>query len=88
MELAQKAKKVIVLMNQTDKYGNPKIVDECTLPLTSARCVNMIITEMAVFQISSHGLTLTDLFTPYSINEVRAKTGCSFTIAENVRVIN
>ncbi|MBG9445181.1 3-oxoacid CoA-transferase subunit B [Cytobacillus firmus] len=88
MELAQKAKKVIVLMNQTDKYGNSKIVDECTLPLTSARCVNMIITEMAVFQISAHGLTLTDLFAPHSINEVRVKTGCSFTIAENVRVIN
>ncbi|USK37594.1 3-oxoacid CoA-transferase subunit B [Cytobacillus firmus] len=88
MELAQKAKKVIVLMNQTDKYGNPKIVDECTLPLTSARCVNMIITEMAVFQISAHGLTLTDLFAPHSINEVRAKTGCSLTIAKNVRVIN
>lgn len=75
-------------MNQTDKYGNSKIVEECTLPLTSARCVDMIITEMAVFQISAHGLTLADLFAPHSIDEVREKTGCGFAIAENVRVIN
>ncbi|MDF2035442.1 3-oxoacid CoA-transferase subunit B [Cytobacillus oceanisediminis] len=88
MELAQKAQKVIVLMNQTDKYGNSKIVNECSLPLTSARCVDMIITEMAVFQITNHGLTLTELFAPHSVNAVMAKTGCSFTIAGNVRVIN
>lgn len=88
MELAQKARKVIVLMNQTDKYGNSKIVNECSLPLTSARCVDMIITEMAVFQITNHGLTLTELFAPHSIHAVRAKTGCGFTVAGNVRVIN
>ncbi|KON87536.1 CoA-transferase [Sporosarcina globispora] len=88
MELAQKAKKVIVLMNQTDKFGNSKIVNECTLPLTSARCVDMIITEMAVFQISDQGLTLTELFAPHSIDAVRAKTGCGFVISGNVRVIS
>lgn len=87
MELAQKAKKVIVLMNQTDKHGNSKIMKECTLPLTSANCVDMIITDMAVFQISVEGLKLMELFAPHSVNEVRAKTGCGFTIAENIRVI-
>ncbi|MBN8200136.1 MULTISPECIES: 3-oxoacid CoA-transferase subunit B [Bacillaceae] len=88
MELAQKAKKVIVLMNQTDKNGNSKIVKECSLPLTSARCVDMIITEMAVFQIKNHGLILTELFAPHSIHAVRENTGCGFTIAGDVRVIN
>ncbi len=88
MELAQKAKKVVVLMNQTDKYGNSKIVEECTLPLTSARCVDMIITDMAVFHISEKGLMLTELFAPHSIKEVIDKTGCSFAIAENVRILD
>lgn len=87
MELAQKAKKVIVLMNHVDKQGNPKIVKECSLPLTSARCVDLIITEMAAFQITEDGLMLTELFTPYSINEVRMKTGCQLYISDNYRVI-
>ncbi|GLB61173.1 3-oxoacid CoA-transferase subunit B [Cytobacillus sp. NCCP-133] len=88
MELAQKAKKVIVLMNQTDKYGYSKIVKECTLPLTSARCVDMIITDLAVFHLSEEGLKLTELFAPHSINEVRTKTGCGFIIEENVKIID
>lgn len=87
MELAQKAKRVIVLMNQTDKHGNSKIVKECTLPLTSARCVDMIITDLAVFQITEEGLKLKELFFPHSISEVKLKTGCSFTIDENIRVL-
>ncbi|QED48307.1 3-oxoacid CoA-transferase subunit B [Cytobacillus dafuensis] len=88
MELAQKAKKVIVLMNHTDKRGNAKIVKECSLPLTSAKCVNVIITEMAVFQVSGHGLILTELFSPYTIEEVRMNTGCDFQIIENLEIID
>ena len=58
MELAQKAKKVIVLMNHSDKHGNPKIVTSCTLPLTSAACVDIIITELAVFRVTEEGITI------------------------------
>jgi acetate CoA/acetoacetate CoA-transferase beta subunit len=78
MELAQKAKKVIVLMNHTNKQGHPKIVCECSLPLTSSACVDLIITEMAVFRVTKEGLTLTELFTPYTIEDVMQKTGCPF----------
>jgi acetate CoA/acetoacetate CoA-transferase beta subunit len=78
MELAQKAKKVIVLMNHTNKQGHPKIVRECSLPLTSSACVDLIITEMAVFRVTKEGLTLTELFTPYTIEDVMQKTGCPF----------
>lgn len=88
MELAQKAKKVIVLMNHVDKHGNAKIVKKCSLPLTSAKCVDMIITEMAAFQITKDGLMLTELFSPYSIDEVRMKTACPFYISEHYRVID
>ncbi|MGN7400377.1 3-oxoacid CoA-transferase subunit B [Cytobacillus praedii] len=78
MELAQKAKKVIVLMNHVDKHGKPKIVKECSLPLTSARCVDLIITEMGVFQVTNDGLHLKEIFPPYSFQEIKTNTGCSF----------
>ncbi|MEH7075422.1 3-oxoacid CoA-transferase subunit B [Neobacillus drentensis] len=87
MELAQKAKKVIVVMNHCDKQGNPKIVSSCTLPLTSSACVDLIITDLAVFSVTEEGLLLTELFAPYSIEMVVNKTGCEFKIRETVRMI-
>ncbi len=58
MDLAQKAKRVVVVMNHVDKYGNAKIVSECTLPLTSKKCVDLIITDMAVMEVTQDGLIL------------------------------
>jgi acetate CoA/acetoacetate CoA-transferase beta subunit len=88
MELAQKARKVIVLMNHCDKAGNPKIMTTCTLPLTSKSCVDMIITELAVFRVTPEGLLLTELFPPYDLQEVVNKTECEFRIREVVRKIS
>ncbi|WHX98955.1 3-oxoacid CoA-transferase subunit B [Neobacillus sp. DY30] len=87
MELAQKARKVIVTMNHCDKAGNPKIVTACTLPLTSAGCVDMIITELAVFQVTPEGLRLTELFEPYDLQEVANKTKCDFIVSDTIRNI-
>jgi acetate CoA/acetoacetate CoA-transferase beta subunit len=78
MELAQKAQKVIVLMNHTDKAGNSKIVKECSFPLTSRSCVDMIITDMAVFHVTDKGLVLSEVFQPYTLDQVRESTDCSF----------
>ncbi|PFO04869.1 acyl CoA:acetate/3-ketoacid CoA transferase subunit beta [Bacillus sp. AFS076308] len=87
MELAQKAKKVIVVMNHCDKNGYPKIVNTCSLPLTSSRCVDLIITEMAVFKVSHEGLLLSEIFAPYNLESVVSKTGCEFKVSENIRNI-
>ncbi|MGE6376355.1 3-oxoacid CoA-transferase subunit B [Peribacillus muralis] len=87
MELAAKAKKVIVLMEHTDKAGMSKIVDTCTLPLTAKKCVHMIITELGVFSITREGLLLTDIFAAASIGEIRNKTGASFTVSENIHIL-
>lgn len=87
MELAQKAKKVIVVMNHNDKHGSPKIVTSCSLPLTSSRCVNLIITELAVFKVTDQGLLLTELFAPYNVESVVNRTGCDFKISDTVRKI-
>lgn len=87
MELAQKANKVIVVMMHLDKRGSSKIVDKCTLPLTSSACVDMVITEKAVFQVKrGKGLILTELFAPYSLQEVMNSTNCYFDISTNLRV--
>jgi acetate CoA/acetoacetate CoA-transferase beta subunit len=87
MDLAQKAKKVIVVMNHTDKNGNPKIVEECTLPLTSKRCVDVIITEMAVIQVIDEALELTELMHPYTAEEVIKHTGAKLKISEKLKTI-
>ncbi|HEY2421378.1 MAG TPA: 3-oxoacid CoA-transferase subunit B [Neobacillus sp.] len=87
MELAQKAERVIVLMNQCDKVGNSKIVKACTLPLTAKACVDLIITELAVFKVTEEGLLLTEMFEPFDIEYVVDRTGCEFTISKIVRRI-
>lgn len=84
MELAQKTKKVIVLMNHTDKAGNSKIVKECSFPLTSRGCVDMIITDMAVFHVTNEGLVLSEVFQPYTLNQVRESTNGSFLIRDDI----
>jgi len=88
MDLAQKSKKVIVLMNHTSKNGEPKIVSECTLPLTSPKCVDLIITEMAVIEVKKESgeLWLNEVMSPYSIKEVIEKTGATLFVNPNVIV--
>ncbi|WML47850.1 3-oxoacid CoA-transferase subunit B [Neobacillus sp. PS3-34] len=88
MELAQKAKKVIVVMNHCDKNGDSKIVTSCTLPLTSANCVDIIITELAVFEVKDQQLWIKELFAPYDLQAVKAKTGCDFSLNETIRYID
>lgn len=81
IELAQKAKKVIVLMNHVDKHGNAKIVRECVLPLTARRCVNMIITDMAVMEVKENGLYLLEVMEPFTVKDVVEKTAAPLHIA-------
>lgn len=87
MELASKAQKLIVLMSHTDKAGNPKIVEECTLPLTSKHCVDLIITDLAVFKISNGSLILIEHIETCAIKEIAAKTGCTFEVHDDVKKI-
>lgn len=86
MDLAQKAKRVIVVMNHTDKAGNPKIVKECSLPLTSKRCVDLIITEMAVIEVKNDQLVLKELMQPYTVDDVIKNTGTDLVISEDLKI--
>jgi len=82
MELAYGAKNLIALMTHCEKDGRPKIVKECTLPITTYNCVKRIITEMAVFRIEDDTLQLEELMPGYSIMDVKNSTGADFNISD------
>ncbi|GAB4323365.1 MAG: 3-oxoacid CoA-transferase subunit B [Candidatus Zixiibacteriota bacterium] len=85
MDLVAGAKKVVVTMTHTAKDGSHKIVEECTLPLTGTRVVDLLITELAVFDINDDGLLLIEKAADISLEELKAKTGCPFNVAKTVR---
>jgi 3-oxoacid CoA-transferase len=78
------ATKVVVATEHVAKDGSSKIVQECVLPLTGARCVSMIITDMCVFQVDrkNGGLTLTEVADGVSVEDVKAKTDAEFTVVK------
>lgn len=82
MDLVNGAKKVIISMLHTAK-GNPKILKECTLPLTGKGVVDMIITELAVFEFRDKKLFLTELMPNVSLEDVKKLTPASYEVALN-----
>ena len=74
MDLATGARKVIALMNHVDRDGTSKIVPRCTLPLTALRCVNLIVTDLAVIAVEQGGLRLVECAPGVAIERVLAAT--------------
>lgn len=82
IELAQKARRVVVLTTHTDREGNPKLVEACTLPLTARGCVARVFTDLAVIDITPAGFALRELSRGVSATDVRAATGAPVALPE------
>jgi len=85
MDLVTGAKKVIVAMEHCDKRGNPKILKECTLPLTAKGKVSLIISDLAVIEVTPHGLLLQEVSEGYTVEDVIKATEADLTIPGHLR---
>src|SRR5437762_10766483 len=82
MDLVAGVKRVVAVLEHTSKDGSPKILKKCTLPITGLGVVNLIITDLCVFEVKpGGGLVLTELHPGASVETVRAKTGTPFEVA-------
>jgi 3-oxoadipate CoA-transferase beta subunit len=79
MDIAAGAKKLIVCMEHTTKEGAPKVVRQCTYPLTGLACVDTIVTDLAVIDVKPEGLLLREIAPGWSIDELQNLTGAPLT---------
>jgi 3-oxoacid CoA-transferase subunit B len=78
MDLVANIKRVVILMDHVAKDGSPKLVKQCTLPLTGVGCVDRVITDLGVFDFKDGKMFLTKIASDVSIDEIRSKTAADF----------
>ena len=82
MDLVAGVQKVVVLMEHCAKDGSPKIVNQCTLPLTGKAVVNRIITDLGVMDVTAEGMKLIELAKDVSLEQIQAATGIDLIITD------
>ncbi len=85
MDLVAGVKKVVVVMEHTNKAGESKVLKECTLPLTGKACVNLVVTDLCVFEITDKGMILKELAPGVTLEDILAKTQATYTVAPDVK---
>lgn len=86
MDLVHGAQKIIVIMDHVNKKGEPKILKQCSLPLTGKGVVNRIITDQAVIDVTTDGLILKEVAKGYSIEEILSSTEPDLLVAKDVKL--
>jgi 3-oxoacid CoA-transferase subunit B len=84
MDLVHGAQKIIVIMDHVNRDGAPKILKECSLPLTGKGVVNRVITERAVIDVTEAGLKLVEVAEGYTVEDIQASTEPTLIVDENV----
>ncbi len=87
MDLVTGAKQVVIAMEHTQK-GQPKIVKECTYPLTGAEVVDIIVTEMGFMRVTDEGIVLEEINPNYTVEQVQAATDAKLIIPENLKLMD
>jgi len=87
MDLAIGAKKVIVGMEHVTKDGRPKIVKKCSFPLTAKKCVDLIVTDLAVIKLTAEGLLLKEIAPGWIVEEVQALTEPKLIVAKDLKEV-
>jgi 3-oxoacid CoA-transferase subunit B len=88
MDLVAGVKRVVVVMEHTNKAGDSKVLPTCTLPLTGKQCVDLVITDLAVFEVQrGKGMTLIELAPEVTLEEVQAKTAAQFIVSPNLKTV-
>jgi 3-oxoacid CoA-transferase subunit B len=85
MDLAAGAKNVIVAMEHTDRDNQPKIVEECTFPITGRGCVRLIVTDLAVIECTNEGLVLREVAPGWTPEDVQELTAAKLTISPGLK---
>jgi len=88
MDLAFRAKRVIVCMTHSAKDGKPKIVQECSLPITAPQAVDLIVTDLAVIEVTPEGLVLKEAAPGWAAEEVQALTETNLTVDSDLKEID
>jgi len=88
MDLAVGAKRVIVTLEHATKGGKPKIVKQCTYPLTAKRCVDTVVTDIAVIKVTPEGLVLKEVAPGWTAAEVQELTEPKLIIAKDLKEID
>jgi 3-oxoacid CoA-transferase subunit B len=87
MDLVHGAKKIVVIMEHVNKHGEPKILNECSLPLTGKQVVNRIITDRAVLDVTPDGLVLVEVAEGYTPEDIQACTEPKLIVSPKVKTI-